>query len=75
MEHIKFVLDVNHARALALLEANQWNEHRTVDAYFSDPEGLCTLPPFQESFVVLSGGARNGALCNGCLLKQACVTE
>ncbi|BDA50235.1 probable Ankyrin repeat and IBR domain-containing protein 1 [Coccomyxa sp. Obi] len=39
VEHIKFVLDVNHARAVALLEANQWNEHRTVDAYFSDAEG------------------------------------
>ncbi|CAL8465257.1 g4792 [Coccomyxa elongata] len=39
VEHIKFVLDVNHARAMALLEVNQWNEHRTVDAYFSDPEG------------------------------------
>ncbi len=34
-----YVLDVNHARAMALLQANQWNEHRTVDAYFSDPEG------------------------------------
>ena len=43
VEHVAFVLDVSKACAAALLEAHAWNEHATVDAYFSNPAGAARI--------------------------------
>ena len=45
LEHVAYVLDVSEACATALLEANQWNEHQTVDAYFGDAKGVGSIRP------------------------------
>ncbi len=44
MEHVAYVLDVSEPCAIALLEASQWNEPRTVDAYFGNPAGGARSP-------------------------------